>query len=116
MMLKIMGTKAELLARSVRDHLADCLQTLPFLIEQNNAASLHFYFANMSYMRKTLFPSAILAYQQWVEAGTLDPLKKTIRQAIPHWEGAMQSLLMLDKKPTKNITRDITTFIEQAVY
>ena len=116
MMLKIMGTKAELQARSVRDNLADCLRTLPFLIEQNNAASLHFYFANMTYMRKTLFPASIQAYQQWVATGALEPLSKTVHQAIPHWEDAIQSLLILDKKSAKNMTQEMTDLIEQAVY
>lgn len=40
------GRRAELLARAVRDNLADCLSTLPALLERDARASLHFYFAH----------------------------------------------------------------------
>ncbi|MCW8922416.1 MAG: hypothetical protein OQK69_02130, partial [Gammaproteobacteria bacterium] len=52
MMQDISFTQAEIMARAVRDHLADALSTLPTLIEQNNQASIHFYFANLTNIRK----------------------------------------------------------------
>ena len=116
LILKIMGTKAELLARSVRDHLADCLNTLPYLIEQNNPASLHFYFANMAYIRKELFPSAIQAYQQWVKTGSLEPLIKITQDAIPHWENTVQSILQTQRYSETTNSKEIAHLIEQAAY
>jgi hypothetical protein len=48
MMSDITFTQAEIMARAVRDHYADTLHTLPTLIENNNRASIHFYFANLT--------------------------------------------------------------------
>jgi len=42
------GSRAEIVARAVRDHVADCSVALPRLLERNNTASLHFYFANFT--------------------------------------------------------------------
>ena len=116
LILKIMGTKAELLARSVRDHLADCLNTLPFLIEQNNPASLHFYFANMAYIRKELFPSAIQAYQKWGKTGSLEPLIEISQNAAPHWESTLQSILQTQRDTESICAKNIANLIEQATY
>jgi hypothetical protein len=49
----------------VRDNLADCLSTLPQLIERDAACSIHFYFANFGGMRATLFPLLAGAYRSW---------------------------------------------------
>ncbi|MCK7491236.1 MAG: hypothetical protein MZW92_05605 [Comamonadaceae bacterium] len=51
--------RLEILARAVRDNLADCLSTLPGLIERDAQCSLHFYFANFEGMRRTLFPRLV---------------------------------------------------------
>ena len=62
-------SRLELMARAVRDHLADALSTLPSLIERAHPPSLHFYFANLSGMRKQIYPALLNAYQHWVECG-----------------------------------------------
>ena len=54
--------RAELLARAVRDHLADCLSTLPVLLERDARASIHFHFSQMDGMRRELFPALAAAY------------------------------------------------------
>jgi len=50
MMSDILFTPAEIMARSVRDNLADSISTLPRLLEDNNEASIHFYFSNLPFM------------------------------------------------------------------
>ncbi len=85
MLLTVSRTTAEVMARAVRDHLADCLSSLPALIEQDNQASLHFYFANLSPLRKEIFPSLATAYTRWVESGDPRPLKHAVRDGHQHW-------------------------------
>ncbi len=48
--------RVEITARAVRDLLADTLVTLPTLIERDAIASLHFWFATFSGLRRELFP------------------------------------------------------------
>lgn len=86
-------TRAELTARAVRDHLADCLVTLPTLLEEERIASLHFYFANLSGMRQALFPSLQVAYRQWLEQDSLALLRETISRGREHWLRAGTRLL-----------------------
>ena len=114
MMLRIMGTKAELLARAVRDHLADCLYTLPYLIEQDNPASLHFFFANLTYIRKDLFPSAIEAYQHWIEHGKTSALADLAQKSALHWDETIRAMLAIDAKCTQNPGPELIALIENS--
>ena len=116
MMLSLLGSKAELLARSVRDHLADCLQTLPFLIDRENSAALHFYFANLTHMRKQLFPSALHAYQQWSETGNLQPLSELTKKATQHWEKTVCAILDINRQNKQNSAAEIVSLVEQSNY
>lgn len=85
MLNAIWHTRAELLARAVRDHLADCLTTLPTLLAEERRASLHFYFANLSGMRQVIFPALASAYREWLETGSLAPLQDTVSRGQEHW-------------------------------
>lgn len=58
------GKRAELLARAVRDNLADCLVTLPGLLQRDNDDSLHFWFSTFDGLRRELFPRLVAAYVQ----------------------------------------------------
>lgn len=78
-------SRAEIVARAVRDHLADCRTTLPALVEREHAPSLHFYFANLDGVRKELFGDLHRAYKQWVESGDLRPLRRVATQDADHW-------------------------------
>lgn len=86
-------TRAELAARAVRDHLADCLVTLPTLLAEERRASLHFYFANLSGMRQAVFPALASAYREWLETGSLAPLQDTVSRGREHWLHAGTRLL-----------------------
>lgn len=85
MLLAVSGTRAELMARAVRDHLADCLSTLPALLASGNAASLHFYFANLKGMRRELFPRLLAAYRDWLDSGSLARLREEVHQGAESW-------------------------------
>ncbi|TAK72917.1 MAG: hypothetical protein EPO19_00455 [Betaproteobacteria bacterium] len=89
------GRRAEILARAVRDNLADCLSTLPRLIEREATCSIHFHFANFEGMRATLFPLLDQAYRSWRESGNLDHLRAAARAGSAHWHEAALRLLRL---------------------
>ena len=79
------GRRAEILARAVRDNLADCLSTLPRLIERDAAGSIHFYFANFEGMREKLFPLLAQAYRSWRETGSAAALRDAAEAGSAHW-------------------------------
>ncbi len=88
-------SKSELMARAARDILADCLSTLPRLVDRGDSAALHFYFANFQGMRRHLFPQAVAAYQRWVENGDTQALHRLVRDGAQHWLDTTQQMLEL---------------------
>ena len=94
MLVELPNSAAELMVRAVRDHLADCVSTLPALIESPTPACLHFYFGNLRAMRKQLFPELSRAYQRWVEQDNLESLQAVTEQGVRHWQDV--ALQMLD--------------------
>ncbi len=95
MLTDLSRTKGELLARAARDNLADCLSTLPRLIESRNDPALHFYFASFSGMRRHLFPEAMTAYLRWVEDGNVQPLLQLAQRGAQHWLDTTHKMLAL---------------------
>jgi len=93
MIVSLPRSRAEFLARAVKDLLADCLSTLPGLIENYNPASLHFYAANLVAMRKELFPSFDKAYQTWAETEDIKPLKTLVARGVQHWSKLAKEML-----------------------
>lgn len=95
MLASLPRSKAEWFARAVRDHLADCLSTLPSLIKANNAAALHFYFANFTGLRKEIFPQALAAYQYWIDTGSLHSLEQAYLSGRHQWRDIALEILEL---------------------
>lgn len=93
MLNAIWHTRAELVSRAVRDHLADCLTTLPKLLDEKRHASLHFYMANLSGMRQVIFPALQQAYQHWVDTDSLRAMRETVLRGKEHWLGIARQLL-----------------------
>lgn len=89
----IARTGAESVARAVRDLLADCLSTLPELIERANLPGLHFYFATFDGVRRELFPEAMRAYEHFLEHGDLGRLAKVIHDGNGRWLAAARDML-----------------------
>ncbi len=93
MLGRLNARHAELLARAVRDHLADCLVTLPTLLEREATGSLHFYVANLSGQRRALFPALAHAYECWLANRDLAPLRELAQRGESHWLNAARRLL-----------------------
>ena len=85
--------RPELLARAVRDNLADCLSTLPILIERQGWPSLHFWFANFDGMRRELFPRLSTAYEAWVASNDPAALNQAIAAGRAHWQAIAIDML-----------------------
>jgi hypothetical protein len=92
---RIAGSRAEHLVRAVRDHLADAITTLPWLVENENIAGLHFYFGNFTGLRKLLFPELLAAYEQWQKTGQMDHLQALTHQAAQRWNNETRELLRI---------------------
>lgn len=95
MLMDLVRTPAEIMARAVRDHLADCLVTLPALAEEGDAASLHFYVGNLTHMRKEIFPGLERAYGEWLAHGDTEPLAAISEFGRQHWERVARAMVEL---------------------
>lgn len=91
-------SRTEFMARAVRDHLADCLSTLPELLAQDNPASLHFYFATFNGMRKELFPSLYDAYRNWCDSKNNRMLYDLAQRGADHWMKVAQDMLSIQQQ------------------
>ncbi len=96
MTLSLARTKGELVARAVRDLLADCLSTLPELLKRANLPALHFYFATFDAQRRQLFPQVREAYEHFLCYGTLDRLWHVVNEGQERWLAVARALLALD--------------------
>lgn len=95
MALQLSRTRGEPIARAVRDLLADCLSTLPGLLERNNLPALHFYFATFDAPRRELFPQALDAYEDFLRSGAPDRLRQVVREGEERWLECARGLLAL---------------------
>jgi hypothetical protein len=93
MLGQLTSKHAELLARAVRDHLADCLLTLPTLLEREAVGSLHFYLANLSGLRRALFPALPQAYENWLNSRNTAKLAEVVAAAETHWLDTARQLI-----------------------
>jgi hypothetical protein len=96
MALQLARTRGEPVARAVRDLLADCLSTLPALLERDNQPALHFYFATFDAPRRELFPQALEAYEHLLRSGTPDRLWRAVREGKERWLECARGLLALN--------------------
>jgi len=96
MALQLSRTRGEPVARAVRDLLADCLSTLPVLLERANLPALHFYFATFDAPRRELFPQARDAYEHFLRCGEPDRLRHAVRDGQERWLACARDLLALN--------------------
>ena len=115
MLAELPRCKAEIMLRALRDHLADALSTLPSLVEQEKTASLHFYFANLNAMRKHMYPSLLVAYQQWHDNGNIKSLKKQIEQGRDHWQSLAEETLELYRQRGSEAREGIESLLDNAI-
>lgn len=98
MLVELSRTKAEIMARAVRDLLADCLSTLPGLIARHDVPALHFYFANFSGMRRHLFPEALVAYRHWIGDDNIQALERLAADGQARWFDMAMQLVELHQR------------------
>jgi len=94
--LSVARTRGEPIARAVRDLLADCLSTLPGLLERHNLPALHFYFATFDAPRRELFPQALDAYERFLHGGDLDPLRRVVHEGGERWLECARGVLSVN--------------------
>jgi len=112
LLMSLPHSKTALLLRAIRDHYADTLSTLPALLEQENAASIHFYIGNLTNMRKDLFPSLLDAYRQWHEQGDLQAMRALTLTGKTHWEAVCGKVLDIARTAPENLTTQLSQYIE----
>ena len=95
MLSGVASRRAELFARAARDHLADCLVTLPALLERDAAASIHLWFANLDGMRRELFPRIVDAYPTWWQGDRGRAIRDAAESGVAHWQRICTKLLSL---------------------
>ncbi|MBZ0071072.1 MAG: hypothetical protein K8I04_05025 [Gammaproteobacteria bacterium] len=86
-------SQIEFALRAIRDNLADSLSTLPALVQRGEPATLHFFFAMLTPVRKTLAPALTRAYENWLKGTTTAALEDYVARAEPHWRGLALELL-----------------------
>lgn len=112
MLMALPRSKAEFMLRAIRDHLADALSTLPYLVESDNAASIHFYLGNLSNMRKDLFPRLKSVYQEWLDSHSLTPFRQIIAISHEHWLTVARQALTIFRQRDPDWVHQIDSFIE----
>jgi len=93
MLASCRSKRAEVVARAVRDNLADCLVTLPALLQRDARGSLHFWFANFDGMRLELFPTLAAAYREWHANDDAIPLQAALSRGSTHWHNVAEGIL-----------------------
>ncbi len=96
MTASVASPRSELVARAIRDLLADCLSTLPGLLQRANLPALHFYFATFDAQRRQLFPQALEGYAHFLRSNDLAQLWQIVHEGTAHWLATARALLALD--------------------
>ncbi len=112
MLIALPRSKAEFMLRAIRDHLADALSTLPYLVTADNEASIHFYLGNLSNMRKDLFPRLKTVYQEWLETRSITPFKQIIDLSHDHWLTVARQALTIFHQQGPDWVKQIDALIE----
>jgi hypothetical protein len=112
MLMDLVLTPAELMARAVKDHLADSLRTLPMLIEKRLEPSLHFYIGNLSGMRLYLNPELKQAYEHWLESGNVGRLRRLSEAGRERWHRLAEEMLRLHRECGSAAADPIRQYLE----
>lgn len=107
LLVSVMRSRAEIIVRAVRDLYADCLSTLPGLIERGEAATLHFFFANFVGMRRKLFPELTEAYRRWLDSGDLTVLGQAARAGLANWGRTAHELIAMHQARGEAVAGEI---------
>ena len=124
MLLDLVQTPAELMARAVRDHLADCLVTLPRIGDklhvdasadsEQAVAALHFYLGNLTHMRKSIFPALADAYAGWLTDGDTGSLCEVAERGREHWRRLGLEMIALHRVSGAEAAGQIRALVSDA--
>ena len=68
--------------------------TLPTLLAREAYGSLHFFVANLSGLRRALFPALLQAYEAWLKDQNKMHLSGLIARGEAHWLALARRLIM----------------------
>ena len=112
LLLAITGSRAELMARAVRDNYADVLSTLPNMLEDIKSARLHYYFATLGPMRRQLYPGLVEGYQHWLDTGKLNILINAAERGKDHWRQLIDGMIELHREQGDNCKEAVEMLID----
>jgi len=112
MLASLPHSRAEMMVRAVRDHLADALVTLPALVRDGEDAALHFFFANQTSLRKHLFPSLARAADAWLEQGRREGIAALLPVSEAHWDDLALRMLALYREKPGNFAARLQDLVE----
>ena len=113
MLSDLLGTPAEVTARAVRDCLADCLYTLPYLAEGERGPSLHFFVGTLTPMRREIFPGLIKAYDEWAKDGDTEPFEALSGLGRNHWLTISRRMLELHRQHGRSAVDPIVNLLQE---
>lgn len=113
MITELPRTQAEIMAHAIKDLLSDAVSTLPSLINNQQDASIHFYFANFTHMRKELSPTLLNAYQQWEEDRNYNKLLQVVNSSGYHWFDIALDILDLYEHRNDNLAESIAALANE---
>lgn len=93
MLAGIEDRRTELVVRAVRDLCADCMVTLPVLLERQAEPSLLFWLANFDGVRRALAPDLAAAYRSAPQRVDHEALARAARRGRDTWIGVAGDLL-----------------------
>lgn len=113
MIIDLPRSQAEIMARAVKDLLSDAISTLPTLINNRDDASIHFYFANFTHMRKELSPSLLKAYHDWNDNNDYSKLLSATNRSGDHWFDISQDILDLYEHHGAQCSNQIESLVNE---
>jgi hypothetical protein len=93
MLEQLEDRRAELVVRAVRDLLADCLVTLPLLLERRSTASLDFWYSNFDGVRRALAPQMLDARGDGSGPVDVDRLQQSVTRGRAQWSSLAMDLV-----------------------
>ncbi|MEN8214708.1 MAG: Sfum_1244 family protein, partial [Pseudomonadota bacterium] len=113
MLMELAHTPAELMARAVRDHLADCATTLPYLLSNRRSDSIHLFIGSLSGMRKQIFPALQGAYERWAADGGSGELLQLASRGKEHWHSVALQMCDAWQQSSDDSAVQLTRLVER---
>ncbi len=101
--------------RALRDHLADCLVTLPTLRDRAAAAAIHFWFAGLDGVRLAMFPRLQAAYADWCAGDGGAALDAALQAGRQHWQQLAEQALALHRQQPEGCVEPLALLLNGPV-